>query len=619
MKKRRKTFSQKRTTLPTLLLSALALVLVLTMIFAVGFQMYLKHSIDSQGKEQIADSLHEINRTINHYAEDYADLEQNDRFMLIHQMLGHYTESFTFMLPNKVSDEEAAQLTEDYTLVGIDSRSSLNCDSYAVLMDQDGNTVASSSLFLEARIIFSDDNPNDAYYYPNTNYICDPETLNIPEVNQFFDLYLEHARQREDKVHDVQARITSVYVNRENHTFIPHKGTLEDYSYPRAKLNTNGVYDSMELTEYPIEINVALPGYELVELHEQAEKVYSEVSSDGSAVIYDESKQPAEQAYPWTYNTLLWFYGESNEIRDKFQNMRVFSYSSYPQNTYKQLGTGMGVFDDSRQILIEGQPYWLNLRLIIDYKDSRVVRYFWSKVLLCAVLLSLLALVWCLWKNMRNKARYAMEDYQRALTDSLAHDIKTPLMAISGYAENIRDGNLSEEKQKNYVSGILKNIASTDTMISRTLYLNHIDNGMPAKIETVRLAALTGTLIDKYDLMLREKHIQAKITGSAELQTDPAAMETILENLISNAVKYTPEGGNIQIGINKKSLTITNTVAQKIDFKKLKEPFVRGDTARSNASGNGLGLAIVDRAADVNGFKFNLSCTDTEFMAELKF
>ena len=362
MKKRRKTFSQKRTTLPTLLLSALALVLVLTTIFAVGFQMYLKHSIDTQGKEQIDDTLHEINRQINHYVDDYADLDQKERFVLIHQMLARYTESFIFMLPNKVSDEEAAQLTEDYSLIGIDARSSLNCDSYAVLMDQDGNTVASSSLFLEARIIFSDDDPNDAYYYPNTNYICDPEALNIPEVDQFFDLYLEHARQTEAEVHDVQARITSVYVNRENHTFIPHKGTLEDNYYPRSKLNTNSVYDSMELNEYPIEINVDLPGYELVELHDQAEQVYSEVSSDGSAVIYDAAKQLAEQAYPWTYNTLLWFFGESNEVRDKFQNMRAFSYSSYPQNTYRQLANGIGVFDDSRQILIEGQPYWLNIR-----------------------------------------------------------------------------------------------------------------------------------------------------------------------------------------------------------------------------------------------------------------
>ena len=119
--------------------------------------------------------------------------------------------------------------------------------------------------------------------------------------------------------------------------------------------------------------------------------------------------------------------------------------------------------------------------------------------------------------------------------------------------------------------------------------------------------------------MLREKHIRAGVSGSAEIQADPAALETILENLISNAVKYTPEDGKIEIEMDKKRLTVTNSVAQKISVKKLKEPFVRGDAARSNVKGNGLGLAIADRTADANGFKLKLSCTEHAFKAELKF
>ena len=139
------------------------------------------------------------------------------------------------------------------------------------------------------------------------------------------------------------------------------------------------------------------------------------------------------------------------------------------------------------------------------------------------------------------------------------------------------------------------------------------------KPEQIALEKLAAELLQKYEPLLAEKQITHRIEGSATVEADPAAMETILENLISNAVKYTPERGEVRVAVEKKVLRVTNSVAQKLEVKKLKEPFVRGDAARSNVKGNGLGLAIADRAAEANGFKLNLSCTDTEFKAELKF
>ena len=255
---------------------------------------------------------------------------------------------------------------------------------------------------------------------------------------------------------------------------------------------------------------------------------------------------------------------------------------------------------------------------MIDYKDINVVRYYWQRVLFFAAVISLLALLWCLWKNQKNKLRYAMEDYQRTLTDNLAHDIKTPLMAISGYAENIRDGNLPEAKHKQYVGAIMENVSYTDALVSRTLQLNHMGETKQEKPEEIAVGELVGELLRKYELLIEEKQITYSIDGGASVQAERAGLETILENLISNAIKYTPEGGKIQIKMDKKTLTVTNTVTQKLDVRKLKEPFVRGDGARSNVKGNGLGLAIADRAADANGFKLRLSCTENEFKAELR-
>ena len=119
--------------------------------------------------------------------------------------------------------------------------------------------------------------------------------------------------------------------------------------------------------------------------------------------------------------------------------------------------------------------------------------------------------------------------------------------------------------------------------------------------------------------MLEEKNITFTINGSAEIKTNRSSLDTIIENLISNAVKYTTEDGKIKAELDKKRLVITNTVASKIEVKELKQPFVRGDTSRSNVQGSGLGLALAERSAQFCGMTLKLSCSDSEFRTELRF
>ena len=70
------------------------------------------------------------------------------------------------------------------------------------------------------------------------------------------------------------------------------------------------------------------------------------------------------------------------------------------------------------------------------------------------------------------------------------------------------------------------------------------------------------------------------IKGSAEVKCSRASLETIVENLVSNAVKYTSENGRINAELSRNRLVITNTVASKCGVKKLKQPFGRGDACR---------------------------------------
>ena len=154
--------------------------------------------------------------------------------------------------------------------------------------------------------------------------------------------------------------------------------------------------------------------------------------------------------------------------------------------------------------------------------------------------------------------------------------------------------------------------------MSRTLQLNTMDGSKLGR-EKVSVGELVESAVKKYDIVLEEKNITFKTSGSAKVKTNRASLDTIVENLISNAVKYTSENGNISAELSNKRLVITNTVAAKVDVKKLKQPFVRGDSSRSNVQGSGLGLSLADRAAHMNGMELKLACSDTEFMAELRF
>ena len=566
--KRNKLFSG----LHALLLKALIVVLILSLLFGVGVRYNLLQYINQNCKMDMERDLRDFQNAI------LESEQKSDQDALWREIRVRLSEMSGFGCYINVFWED-----DFYGLLGTSTQ---GCASGAVLLDENGQVVSSGR-----SLLYYTDTTWDEWCatdddlirpYGDRIYLCDPTELQIPELDHLLNDCRENMRETGDSTL-FAARLTSAYVNSETHRFIPCTGYMSTEEYMPPLVN----------------LHVDLPGYELVPLQSR------KLTSDGPV--------PEDGIFAWHF-------GDSQAVLDELAQIKPYTFESELQSPiiqYVELSDGYAVYEGIAQLQIFGEPYWVNLRYKINYNAATIWRYIAIKTGMFALICGVLAVLICKWKSRREKA--ARESFRISLTDSLAHDIKTPLMAISGYAENIRDGNLPEEKQKKYVSGILDNVAYTDSLISRTLYLNHLEQGKKAKAETVQLAPLAEKLLDKYKLMLQEKRIQHSLSGSAEVQVDPSAMETILENLISNAVKYTPEGGKIQVTMDQKALTVTNSVAQKISVKKLKEPFYRGDAARSNVKGNGLGLAIADRAANANGFKLKLSCTEHEFKAELKF
>lgn len=571
MKKR--TYPPKRVTFGALLIRALCAVSVLTLAFSAVCRAYVRDSVNRQSEEQISEMESRIQRYINS-----VQAEEDAQFHM--QEISARMATYLYY-DIRIDDALAFNLGGD----GFNIVSGYFPDCYAVaaLVGRDNNIAASSRQVLMTSIQFAEEDDPDAGWY-----FCDDEALGLPEVHQLYADY------NELKPKILQMQMTSAYINRETHSFIPHEGTMT--SYPNIKDDDALVLISEQDDTVVKEINITvdLPGYELTELH-----------------------QGVGAEYP--RHVLFFFQGAERDAFEQFDDIKYEDRASHlASGGYWETENG-AIYKRGVSVYVDGEPYWLCIRFAVNHHLPQVQKLIWKWTAVFGGLISVIALLWCWQKHVSNKAKYEFEDWQRTLTDHLAHDIKTPLTAISGYAENIMNGGLSEAEQQKYISSILENVSFTDSLISRTLFLNHIGEQNTPKQEEIQTENLVEDTIKKYELLLYEKQITYRIGGSAALRTDRISLETVIENLVSNAVKYTPENGSVNVTLDKKHLTIANTVTEKISTKELKRPFIRGDKARSNAGGNGLGLSIADRAAQTNGWKLSLSCTDAEFRAEVKF
>lgn len=576
MKRNKARSMQKRTTFLRLFLKAVIVSVVCTAIFVNVFRLILENEIRNDMTHDMVDSARQISERIAQ--DDAKDIPMGD----ISGYMSKYTHYAVFFenLPDFMSRNP--NLYQINSIFG-------NPNNFAMsaIVDEDGNAVATSRAKFTAHFLFGEEDDD------NGQYVCDPQQLDIPEMQKLYDDYFELlGGTTANSYRYVTLDVESAYVDKKTHSFIPHEADMQLETYVDGNW-----YEPLVATEKTDTRHISITlnddnydNFELVSFHESKENVYP--------------KRMLGNIYGTAWES---FDNNSGVIRE-YKNETSGWYGDLEEFNC----------DMNMPVYMDGEKYTLILYYNFVAEGTAVEMYYRLGTAVFGVISALLALLWAWQKNVRNKAHYAFEDYQRDLTDHLAHDMKTPLMAISGYAENVLNGKLSKAEQSEYLNSILDNVSFTNALISRTLYLNHLDE-KNASEETIGLNDMVEEILSKYTLLLHEKKILYRVSGNIELHADKTAMETIIENLISNAVKYTPNEGMIKIAIDKKHLTIINSVSKKINTKELKRPFVRGDAARSNADGNGLGLAIAERSALANGFKLLISCSDTEFKAEISF
>ncbi len=201
------------------------------------------------------------------------------------------------------------------------------------------------------------------------------------------------------------------------------------------------------------------------------------------------------------------------------------------------------------------------------------------------------------------------EQYRRRLTSNLTHELKTPLAVLRSYAEGLKE-HIAEDKRDKYVDVILAQIEQTDSMIHSMLDLSRLEAGkVRLKRESFDLSGLAAETLERFELMRAEKDLKiTTLLSPCTVHADRGRIGQVVENLISNAVKYTPAGGNIELSVYEGKKGVYFSVKNDCEplsaeeLAQVFEPFYRADSSRSS-EGTGLGLSIAKNIIELHGGK----------------
>ncbi|MDP7592548.1 MAG: HAMP domain-containing sensor histidine kinase [Litorilituus sp.] len=149
------------------------------------------------------------------------------------------------------------------------------------------------------------------------------------------------------------------------------------------------------------------------------------------------------------------------------------------------------------------------------------------------------------------------ERIRKELLAHLSHDLRTPLAAIQGYVETmvIKNDNLSITEQKIYLNTVLKNACQLKQLIDQIFELAHLEDGQVSiNLETFPIGELIHDIVAKFSLKASDKNITLSLKPkqcSHLVYSDIAKIERILSNLIDNALRHTPDNGEISLEVTQ--------------------------------------------------------------------
>ena len=211
------------------------------------------------------------------------------------------------------------------------------------------------------------------------------------------------------------------------------------------------------------------------------------------------------------------------------------------------------------------------------------------------------------------------ERERRLFVSNVSHELRTPLTSVKSYLEALDDGALNEEIAPNFIKVSLDETNRMMRMISDLLALSRIDNkSTQLDVEMTNFTAFMTYILNRFDQIKSQETNPGKFyeiirdypVNSIWVEIDTDKMTQVVDNILNNAIKYSPDGGQITVSMKTTDSQLIVSISDqglgipKKDLPLIFDRFYRVDKARSRAQGGtGLGLSIAKEIVKQhNGF-----------------
>jgi two-component system NtrC family sensor kinase len=191
--------------------------------------------------------------------------------------------------------------------------------------------------------------------------------------------------------------------------------------------------------------------------------------------------------------------------------------------------------------------------------------------------------------------------------NTVSHDLRSPLTAILGYVELIERAGSVNPQQAEFISRVKSSVYATTNLIDDLLKLGRVEVGSLDEVTPVNIKLLVVNALAAFQLQVQEKGQTLQMAKTLELPSvlgSRTQLSQMVDNLVGNAVKYTPAGGKIRVMLREEQNQLIFHVADNgpgiplEEQNRIFERFYRASNAPDGVPGTGLGLAIVKNIVD---------------------
>lgn len=216
-----------------------------------------------------------------------------------------------------------------------------------------------------------------------------------------------------------------------------------------------------------------------------------------------------------------------------------------------------------------------------------------------------------------NKSREAYLS-QKEFTENASHELQTPLAVIRSKLELLMQSQQINHEQAELISDMLNATDRISRLNKNLLLLSKIENRQFIASQEVHLKELVSQTIEHYKPIAQSKLITLSVNADSDLvkNANPILLDILIGNLISNALKHSPEQSEVKVLIAQDSITVTNPGEPLKNPEKI---FNRFNREAWSAQGNGLGLAIVKKICEVEALGISYHYENGEHNFKISF